>query len=468
MADPMNIRGLGKVALAIALTAPLFVSRTAHAQAWLADRRYQEGPGYRTGDFEIHPGIGGEIGYDSNWFLRSSNSNVDNGCPKFCPQGAPEMRITPSLTLSTIGPQRREGEARAPLQSYKLTAGLAGTYYEFFNALSPQQRNVGLSGNTRLDILPEHPFGAAIYANYARLIQPSIFGEPDLSFNRDDVGAGAEIIAQPGGGTLDWRLGYQFHDTIFEETAGQPYGNIVNEANTRGRWKFRPRTALLYDATLRWYHYVDNGAGITQLHDSSPVRARLGINGLITPRFSVLAMAGWGASFFEPSSSATVHQYDSVIGQAELKWFLTAAPGTENGISLSQSSIAVGYTRDFQNSYLADYFGTDRGYLNFSYFFAGRALLSLTGGVGAVEYPEITPLNGGTPHAPFTDMRADATFFGEYRFFDSLGVNATVRYTTNISGETLNLGVANTGGPTGLYAMEWQRFEAYIGVRWLM
>ena len=39
----------------------------------------------------------------------------------------------------------------------------------------------------------------------------------------------------------------------------------------------------------------------------------------------------------------------------------------------------------------------------------------------------------------FTDVRADATLFGEYRFTDTFGLNATLRYTTNVSNTQLDV-----------------------------
>jgi hypothetical protein len=123
--------------------------------------------------------------------------------------------------------------------------------------------------------------------------------------------------------------------------------------------------------------------------------------------------------------------------------------------------------RDFQNSYLGDFYGTDRGYAKISYFFAGRALLSLEGGIGAIEYPTLLNPDGVTKrHDPFTDIRADATAFGEYRFSDTFGVNATVRYSQNFSNQQLP--VVGVGAAGGLYDMSWQRVEAFIGARWFM
>jgi hypothetical protein len=460
---------------------------------WLKDRRYNEGAGIRTGDFELHPGIAGEFGYDSNWFLRSDKSGVVNGPPQTPPIPALVLRVTPSLYLSTLGPQRREGDLTPQPPGLRFRAGANFTYREFIGLSSDQavtsnpandisqQRNIGGAADARLEILPEHPWGAALFGDYARVIQPNVStANTDFSFTRDEIGVGGEAVAQPGGGTLDWRLGYQFHNTIFESSIGQGYNTVTNEAFTRGRWKFRPRTALIYDATLRFISYVNQGlAQNVGLFNSTPVRARIGLNGLITERFAALALVGWGASFFDTSVVKTIPQYDSPIGQAEVKWFLTASPGiaASSELTMALSSMAVGYTRDFANSNLSNYYGTDRGYLRFDYFFGGSALVSLTGGLGAVEYPKmywgsgrertIRPAGGGadTAHA-FTDMRADATLFGEYRLTDSFALNATARYTANFSNSQVQEQDLAMGSQ--FFDMSWTRFEAFAGVRWFL
>lgn len=450
---------------------------------------YSEGAGIRTGDVELHPGIAAEGGYDSNYFLRTDKSgpNLVNGATGFPVQGSPVMRITPSLSLSTLGQQRKEGDkSEPPTVNFRL--GASGTYREFFGQLTPEQRNFSADVNARLDILPARPVGGSIFASYDRVIQPNPAqpaGNPDLAYNRDSLTAGAEIAVQPGGGTLDFHLGNTFTDTLFEETAGQAYGSYLDNVYLKGRWKFRPRTALIYDGSFGFLHYNNTAAAganaaVTQLNDSTPIRSRLGVNGLITPRFSLLAMVGYGGSFFTPAAAAPAppRQYDSVIGQAELKFYLTAQPGLESGPpSLTLSSLAVGYTRDFLTSYLANFYGSDRGYLKFSYFFAGRALISLEGGAGAVEYPEMfypgtatsVNFNGTNPaNQGFTDIRIDGTLFGEYRFTNYFGVNLTAKYTTELSNVVFQLAPAVAGGFPEEYAMQWQRLEIYAGVRFFL
>jgi hypothetical protein len=164
-----------------------------------------------------------------------------------------------------------------------------------------------------------------------------------------------------------------------------------------------------------------------------------------------------------------------VIGQAQITFFPTSNPGQEPGTpdaSLTLSSIAIGYTRDFAASYFSDFYTSDRGYAKVSYFFAGRALISLEGGVGAVEYPTIFANTGGggtaKAHDPFTDIRADGTLFAEYRFIDSVGVNATFNYMQNFSNAQIPVGGTSAGGVPLVYDMSWKRIQAFLGVRWFM
>ncbi len=94
--------------------------------------------------------------------------------------------------------------------------------------------------------------------------------------------------------------------------------------------------------------------------------------------------------------------------------------------------------------------------------------MSLEGGVGAREYPQVFSQNGGvlTPIGPargFTDAAIDATLFGEYRFTNTLGLNTTLKYTEEISSTVTPVG---RGGD--LYHMAYRRFEAYLGFRWFM
>src|SRR5512140_2052733 len=83
---------------------------SAQDQPWLKDRRFTEGPGYRVGDFELHPGLSLELGYDSNYFRRA---------PEEDPIGAMRARLTPSLSFSTLTEQRKETGGAQPSFTFR-------------------------------------------------------------------------------------------------------------------------------------------------------------------------------------------------------------------------------------------------------------------------------------------------------------------------------------------------------------
>jgi len=463
----MHRRLLSTLAIASSIAAPLLATRPAHAQGWLSDRRYTEGIGIKAGDFEIHPGLGGEAGFDSNWFQRTYNPGFVNS--NEVPAGV--FRLTGSLFLSTLGPQRKEGDVNAapPTVNFRLGATITQRFFVGDQEVVNQNGLDGLSADLsgRLDVLPQRPFSFGVQAGYNRVINPNSTGNPDANFNRNTLNVGADFTIRPGSGTLDWKFGYNGNFAFFDSSQ-TPFNNLQNSVFTRGSWKFTPKTAVIYDGNFAFISYLQQSQAFNGLLDSTPLRSRLGMNGLIGSRFALSAFAGYGGSFVQTGGNPAVQQYDSVIGQLEAKFFLTANPATDPGnATLSVSALSLGYNRDFAQSYLGSYYGSDRGYLKFSFFFGGRALVSLEGGVGAREYPRVfSNAGGGTLtaiHEPFTDAAVDATIFGEYRFTNTLGLNTTLRYTEEIS--STSLPSDNSGD---LYHMAYRRFEAFLGFRWFM
>src|SRR4051795_3214671 len=72
---------------------------TAAAQAWVSNPDFSEGIGIRAGNFELHPGVGAEFGYDSNYFRAAESEH---------PVDALKLRVTPSLSIRTLGSDRRQ------------------------------------------------------------------------------------------------------------------------------------------------------------------------------------------------------------------------------------------------------------------------------------------------------------------------------------------------------------------------
>jgi len=455
--------------LSILFLSLLPATAAAQSRPWIADRAIGEGMGIRAGEFELHPGIAGELGYDSNYFQRAGTAPPANYQGVDQPVlAAYRLRITPSLTLSTIGPQRRTGDTQsavAPQFTFRST--LFASYNELFAAGNSydfsNQRHIDGGASLGFEVLPERPFSFDGNGSYTRSVAPS--NDPAIinSWNRDMLGVGAGVTWRPGGGMFDWRLGYDLRYTYFEADTYRNLTNANHTIGTRGRFKFLPRTALIYDGNASFIRYTDAGA---PRNNGDIVQARLGVNGLVTNRFSMLALFGWAETFFVPTVTPVRANYDSLVGQAELDWYVLPQPKLQPGdATVGLSVIGLGYVRDVSVSYLADYYRRDRGYAKVSYFVGGRFLIDLQGGYSRITHPAFT--SRGQAFGGAAEDRVDAQLFTEYRTSDSLGLNATLRYDASLTNVTLRY--AAVGGAQPLADnLAFSRFQAWLGVRWFM
>ncbi len=439
-----------------ASTALLAVTADAQAQLWLRDRSGTQGAGIRSGDLELHPGVAAEVGYDSNFFNRSTkNANVRPVIDTVL------LRLTPSFSVTTLGVQRRPDGSETPPPKVAFSAGAAFIFQQFLTNTDvgklDRSNQFGINGDVALLIAPGRPWGFNIFDNFTRSAAPSLDNSVVNGLNRIENTARAELVYTKTGGLFDWRLGYSLGMTYFEDNgAGQQnLNNTIHTVYTRGRWRFLPRTALVYDGSLGFQNYTNKTNGLA---NSTPVRTRVGLAGLVTDRLSLLAMVGWGASFYEKQGD-----FDSVIGQIELRYFLTGAAPEAGTQSSSMSSIAFGFTRDFANSYLGNYFERNRGYISLSALFAQSFYLGFDVGAAAVRYPTVHDRDtGAATTGAFTNGRVDANLFAEYRVKDWLGFNVSLSYL----GEISSTQVRGTGAASStLTNIDYNRFMGLAGVR---
>ncbi len=468
--------------LALTAASALFsLSSPASAQVWLRDRTTTQGAGIRSGDFELHPGVAGEIGYDSNYFNRAPNNNTGRvgGQPGYPIVDTVRLRITPSFYITTLGAQRRPDGTSAPRPKVTLTAGAAFIYSQFLmnggedTGAAPAQRKklgrdfeYGVVGDFILNIAPGQPWGLNLIDNFQRTAQPGLDPLVEAGLNRIENRAAAEIVHTRPGGLLDWRLGYAYALTHFEGSplganfvSPQDFNNYRHELYTSGRWRFLPRTALVYNGSYWIQNYNNPTPGRA---NSRPLRTRIGLSGLITDRFAVLALVGWGSGNYENAGSGN-RDFDSVIGQLEFRYFLSgSAPEAGSSATTASSSIALGFTRDFINAYIGNYQARNRGYLSLNTLIAQRFLLALDAGAGALQYSDVLDRNtGALVSAGFNSVRADATLFAEYRVKDWLGFNATYQFLGEFTDKRLSADGANTV----TYSLGFQRHQAFVGVR---
>lgn len=451
----------------------LLATQDALAQGWLADRRYAEGAGIKTGDLELHPGIGGEVGYDSNWFQRSNaeGPNVVNGAPNLPPRDAAVFRITPSFYVSTLGAQRLT-DTGAPQPRSRLLVfrgGVSATARFFIGKEMSDQHNVSLNADARLDINQGQFIGFGVFGVYSRLIQPQVTADPNVAFNRDDIRLGGEAIMIPGGGTFDLRAGYQFLGSFYEESNGAPFSSTTHEVYLKDRWKFRPRTALFSEAALGFVNYPSASRASFLLNDSTPLRTRIGVTGLVTNWFGLLAAAGYSATFFKDPEAPSSIQYNSINAQAEATFYLGGnnAQDLPGEATLLLSSLSFGFSRDFQRSLVGNFYTANRVYSKLQYWFGGRVLADLHIAGEQDLYPQVFYNPTTLPPTPeYTNYRVFGGIFAEYRFSQAFGLNTTIDYMRQFSDQTLP--AASVAGSTtpGVWDQNYGRLQAFLGFRY--
>ena len=179
-----------RFAFLLALGGALLGTSSAAAQGWLSDRSRAQGPGFRLGNLELHPGIGVEGGYDQNLFYEDADTDA-----------AAILRITAHLFLSTITAARTEdGEADGTdAPNLRFTAGVAASYYHFFTDRAGD--NVSVDGSFDLTINPEGRFVFRIYDTVGRSIRPFADAPPEGQaplYARVQNAAGVDLTIQIG------------------------------------------------------------------------------------------------------------------------------------------------------------------------------------------------------------------------------------------------------------------------------
>lgn len=449
----VSSRATRLAAAAAALVLVMVLARPASAQGWLADRDMTEGPGIRLGDFELHPGLGVELGWDSNLYYTS-----DNPAPGLAaPLDSAILRVTPHLLFSTLGAQRREeGEARGgPPPVVQFRGGISGSYYEYFN--DETRRNFGLDVGLTLTVLEGQPFSFRVSDTFGRTVRPFTENTSGTSVARDHNDAAVDFTFSTPGQVLQIGAGYTFGFNFFEGTDFQ-YGNsFTHTVRLSESFRFLPQTALVHQTSVGYNDYYQAPPATDPsrpfLRDSVRLSTLLGLNGAITNEVSFLAMAGYGAGFFD--GTATYDQdYDAFLARAEIRWRPVEA-----------LRLTLGYSRDAHPSFVGNYFTQDRGYFSTQLLVGGVFLLSAEVGLGYYDFGQIVAADGVTMignSTERTDIRFTGSLFAEYRFTEWLGVNGNFQYMGNFTDFAYRVDLMGT--PI-LDPAQFNKIELWLGVR---
>lgn len=424
----MKAKLAAKLFFFLAISLPL----CAGAQAWLPDRETREGPGIRVGDSLLfHPGAVVEGGWDTNPLRVGENQD-----------GAGRLRLSSYLDLATRKTDRRtedEGVADVSPPKIDFRFGLAG-YYDFYFSkaqATKDQNDFGIDTHVDFTLLPNGPYSLLLNAIYVRSIEP--YESAEEMHARDVLKPGIGFQARPGGGTLMLGLRYDADLLLYEDShIAASRNKVTHNVTADVSWKMLPKTALISMVKFSpiFYWGEDNFN-----NNSMPLRALSGIRGLFTNKFGLSLFVGYGASFYEQGDD-----FDGVIANGEIMFFITPF-----------ANIRVGGQRDFVDSFYANFYVKNGGYLKYEQVFARVFMLSLK---ADAFYRDYSTLAGNYHDEVPTDTHRKEVWLGatlmlEYRATTWLSVIASAIYKGNASDFTYSTGTR----------VDFHEFEGLLGLR---
>ena len=453
-------RKLSLTVACIAVCGFALSASTVEAQAWLSDRSRTEGPGFQVGDFVLHPGLGVELGYDTNIFYTQDDADP----ARFDYRDSAILRTAAHLNIATRSAVRSEdeeatrgaGSAEGPPVTFR--AGLSGSFYHFFN--DDRQTNVGLDANFALNILPGRVFSLTIADTFGRTIRPFTENFRPVAYARIRNDASLRLNFTTPGNVLRISLSYDLGLDFFEDAQFQ-YGNSLrHRIRLSETFRFFPQTAIIHDTSYT-YHDVLNEAGSgvprsTLYNDGHIISTRIGLNGAFTTNFSVLAMVGYQAGFYNFANTTMTtfdYDYESITAEINARWQI-----------VENARLTFGYDRHMRPSFIGNYMQQDRGHIAFQTMIEGAFLIGAEVALGYYEFGAILAPDGSPLGTTLTrsDIRFTGSLFLEYRFTDWLGVNGTFRYTGSFTDYQYSLPV---GAAPILDPAQFNKVELWLGVR---
>ena len=234
--------------------------------------------------------------------------------------------------------------------------------------------------------------------------------------NQLRVGGGVK----PGGGALDFKLGYSFDFVKYLDVqqsggaiAAGDLDNMLHTLTFRSDYRFLPRTGFFVLASGGWSSYPLARADGTVNPQAFPLTAAIGLQGQLRAKLAGLLSVGYANPFIvDANGDIVTGDLVGVIGQAEIQW--TPSPVTRVGGGLQRSFAPVP---------LYQFIGTNRVYGTANQLL-GRLSLTLSAGYSLLEFgQEVQPLS--TQPVGRIDGHLDAAAALTYSVTDWLSLGIT-------------------------------------------
>jgi hypothetical protein len=314
--------------------------------------------GLNAGTFKIFPHLRFGYGYNSNVF------NADDTAWE-TPIGAQFLQIAPGFDIASKNSKN---------VGIKLGAQANWDQYLSDNSKVEEQSNLGGKIDARAIFFQSSPVSLILQDSFRRALERRNY-ESTRNYNRNVNRVGGGLLFKPGGGALEMKAIYNFASDRFTDVDADWGDLLVHDVSVSGTWKFFPFTAFVLDANWQQRKYLADAQGrYGELTDNAPLRIRVGVNGFITKKLSLLLLLGYGNSFHDKhqvAANATTNpnendSFNMPVGEARLSFKFS--PNT---------ILQGGYRYDFADSIFSNYTEYHRVNLNLLQRIAGRVDLEV-------------------------------------------------------------------------------------------
>jgi Putative beta-barrel porin 2 len=330
-----------------------------------------EGPGIKMGESTVfHPRIGLEGGVVSNVFYEEDDAVL-----------SPILRVKGGFDIAPAGEDRLGEFDEQDYRTIDFRIGAEAEYTEYIKDDEDvrDQRNVDVEANGNLTFFPQGNVAFILNDKFQRVGRPTNF-ESDEHLDRDINAFRAELKIQPRGHTISGGPRYENVIDIFESDSVEFANRIQHIFGARVNWKFFPYSQAYIDGSVGFYDALgDNEVdGMDYKIGSTPVRAILGLDTVVTEMTTLNAYAGYANGFYDSGPS-----YNSVIGGAQLGWRY-----------FSTGRLVGGYRYDVNDSINANYYGEHHFHLGVQHQIR-TVVLSANGGYRLRGYRGVPEQVGG-------------------------------------------------------------------------
>ncbi|QRN94982.1 hypothetical protein JRI60_38705 [Archangium violaceum] len=333
------------------------------------------GNGLKVGEGRLHPTFDLEMRVDSAAGYFPPPGNTTPGVVTDTLSGEALLHIRPGFVLELPG-----STVSVDLKGYV-------DYVHYTGLLTPGSTAVshieGL-GDLKLTFNRESPVSVEVGDHFERSDRTTsaAIGAGVLSLFNE---ARLAVPLRPGGGALEVTPQVSWGVELFKplgglapigcdnapvcdptQVNGFDYSNL--RASLQGRWRFLPKTAVVVDAQFNYRSYFQERTDPALL-----LHATAGVAGLVTPKISVTAKAGWGKDF----------------GTAQGSTLLAQLEGTY--LMSQTASIKVGYARALEPVATFGLFRDDRGYLEGQALLGGRLTVRGTTSLDFLSFGNASP-----------------------------------------------------------------------------